>query len=259
MPTYDAILPAGGKIDAEFAKEVGTDYKALIMIDGKTILGRTLDALEGTGMVKSTIVIGPDEVLNHDDGQRATYKLPPGETGPDNIYRGLNQLLSEPAPPQKVLVVTTDLPFLTPDVLSRFIQSCPADRDICVPLIRESDFHKRFPGTDATFVKLKDDVWTTGCAYVMDVNALRKAKPHIDRVFENRKSKMGMAKLLGPAFVLKWLTKRLTLVDVEAKIMNVLGCSGAAVTGSAPELAFDIDYPEDYHFAVRHLAGSGNS
>lgn len=64
-----------------------------------------------------------------------------------------------------------------------------------------------------------------------------------------------MAKLLGPGFVLKWLTKRLTLVDVEAKIMNVLGCSGAAVTGSAPELAFDIDYKDDYDYAVSHVGG----
>jgi GTP:adenosylcobinamide-phosphate guanylyltransferase len=257
MPTYDAILPAGGKIDGDFAAKVGTTNKALILLDGKTVLGRTLDALNETGLVKSTIVIGPDEVLGSEDGQRATYKLEPGETGPDNIYRGLDLLLKEKDPPQKVLVVTTDLPFLTADVIRTFIEASPPDKDICVPLIRASTFRKRFPGTEATFVKLRDDEWTTGCAYVMDVQALRKAKPHIDRVFENRKSKMGMARLLGPAFVLKWLTKRLTLVDVEAKIMNVLGCSGAAIADSAPELAFDIDYQDDYDFAVKHLAERG--
>jgi GTP:adenosylcobinamide-phosphate guanylyltransferase len=256
MPTYDAILPAGGKIDAEFAKVVGTNNKALIRLEGKTILGRTLDALSDTGMVKSTIVIGPEVVRNHPEALSATYRLEPGETGPDNIYLGLNQLLAEPNPPQKVLVVTTDLPFLTAEVIRGFIESCPLDKDICVPLVRASDYRKRFPGTEATFVKLRDDVWTTGCLYVMDVQALRKAKPHIDRVFLNRKSKMGMARMLGPAFVLKWLTKRLTLVDVEAKIMNVLGCSGAAIPDSAPELAFDIDYIEDYYFAVKHIEES---
>jgi GTP:adenosylcobinamide-phosphate guanylyltransferase len=256
MPTFDAILPAGGKIPPEFAAKVGTEHKALIEIEGRTVLGRTLDALNATGMVKSTIVIGPEEVRNHPDAGSATYKLSPGETGPDNIYLGLNQLLAEPEPPQKVLVVTTDLPFLTPDLIREFIEKCPADKDICVPLVRSSDFRKRFPGTEATFVKLKDDEWTTGCAYVMDVEALKKAKPHIDRVFENRKSKVGMARLLGPGFVLKWLTKRLTLVDVEAKIMSVLGCSGAAITGSAPELAFDIDYAEDWEYAVNHVRGA---
>lgn len=253
MPTYDAILPAGGKIDAEFAKIVGTEYKALIKFGEKTILGRTLDALEATGVIKSTIVIGPPEVLEHEDVQGATYKLPPGETGPDNIYRGLDQLLKEPTPPQKVLIVTTDLPFLSSDVLNSFIESCPSDRDICVPLIREADFNKRFPGTTATFVKLKDDCWTTGNVFMMDVQALRKAKPHIDRVFLNRKSKVGMAKLLGPAFLLKYLTKRLTLVDIEAKIMSMLGCSGAAITNSRPELHYDIDFQDDYEYAMKHF------
>jgi GTP:adenosylcobinamide-phosphate guanylyltransferase len=256
MPTYDAILPAGGKIPPDFAAKVGTEYKALIEIDGKTVLGRTIDALRESGLVKSIILIGPDEVRNHPDAASATYKLQPGETGPDNIYLGLNQLLAEPEPPQKVLVVTTDLPFLTPELIKNFIDMCPSDRDICVPLVNGTAFRKRFPGTEATFVKLKDDEWTTGCAYVMDVQALKKAKPHIDRVFANRKSKLGMARMLGPAFVLKWLTKRLTLVDVEAKIMSILGCSGAAVTGSAPELAFDIDYAEDYEYAVKHVMDS---
>src|SRR4051812_19340035 len=104
MPTFDAILPAGGKIDADFATRVGTKYKALIEIEGRTVLGRTIDALLATGMVKSTIVIGPKEVRDHPDAKEATYKLEPGETGPDNIFLGLNQLLSEPTPPQKVLV-----------------------------------------------------------------------------------------------------------------------------------------------------------
>ena len=253
MPTFDAILPAGGTIDPDFAARVGTANKALIKIDGRTVLGRTLDALNASEMVRSTILIGPDEVRDHPDAATATFRLSQGETGPDNIYIGLRHVLNESDPPQKVLVVTTDLPFLTADLIRQFIHSCPQDRDICVPLIRESDFHRRFPESTATFVKLRDDVWTTGCAYIMDVKALEKAKLHIDRVFENRKSKMGMAKLLGPAFVLKWLTKRLTLVDVEAKIMSILGCSGAAVTGSPPELAYDIDYLDDYEYAVKHV------
>ncbi len=252
MPTFDAILPAGGKIDAEFAQRAGTDNKALILIGGKTLLGRAIDELNATGRIRNTVVIGPEEILNSDDAQRATYKLPQGATGPDNIFLGLNHLLKEPEPPQKVLIVTTDLPFITAAAINDFLDRCPPDADIGVPLIRESDFHKRFPGTTATFVKLKDDSWTTGNIFLLDVKELIKIKPQIDRVFENRKSKAGMARLLGPVFVLKWLTKRLTLVDVEAKIMKMLGCKGAAITDSSPELHLDIDFLDDYEYAVKH-------
>ena len=252
MPIIDAILPAGGTIDAEFAKVVGVENKALIMINGKTLLGHALDALEGTGAIRSTVVIGPEEVQKSDDGQRASYRLPQGDTGPANIYRGLDHLMKEGTPPDKVLIVTTDLPFVTAEAILDFLNRCPADRDICVPLIRESDFHQRFPGTTATFVKLKDDSWTTGNIFLLDVNALKRSRSHIEDVFKNRKSKTGMAKLLGPVFVLKWLTKRLTLADVEAKIKSMLGCSGAAITNSKPELHYDIDFLDDYEYAIKH-------
>jgi len=250
MPSYDAILPAGGKIDPDFAKLVGTEYKALIEIGGQSLLGRAIDSLQATGMIKSTVVIGPGEVIDHPDAKRATFQIPPGETGPDNIYRGLDHLLKEPDASKKVLIVTTDLPFLTTEAITTFLNKCPADRDICVPLIRESDFNKRFPGTTATFVKLKDDSWTTGNIFLLNAEALKKSKPYIERVFENRKSKTGMARMLGPVFVFKWLTKKLTLKDLEAKILSMLHCSGAAITDSDPALHYDIDTLDDYEYSI---------
>ncbi len=264
MTKYDVILPAGGTIEAAFAEKVGTDSKALVEIGGTTVLERTMAALKGSGVVNRTVVIGGEKVRNSVGGKLADFTLPEGSTGPENIFRGLDALAKADNPPDKVLIVTCDLPFLTPELIKGFVESCPEDRDICVPLVNQKSFHARFPGTDASFVALKDDVWTTGCIFVIDVAALRKARPHIERVFENRKSKFGMAKLLGPAFVYKWLRKQLTLADVEAKIQSLLGCSGRAIVHSAPEFTFDIDYIEDYEYAVesvksgREAAGSGN-
>lgn len=254
MPTYDAILPAGGKIDPDFAKIAGVEYKALIDFGGKTLLGIAIDAMKESGVVRSTVVIGPEEVRNHPDAQQATFCLEQGKTGPENMFLGLNKLLEQKEPPKKVLLVNTDLPFLTAKTVADFIARCP-DRDICVPLIRWSDFDKHFPGTEATFVKLRDDSWTTGAVFLLEVEAMKRAKPHIDRVFENRKSKTGMAKLLGPVFVLKMLTKRLTLPDVEAKIVSILGCTAAAITDSPPELHLDIDFLDDYEYAMKHHRG----
>lgn len=253
MTTYDAILPAGGRIDPEFAKQVGTDVKALIRFEDRSILERTLAALKGTGWVGRTIVIGGPEVHRSEGGRMADALLEEGSSGPDNILRGLRYLLAQPNPPSKVLVVTTDLPFLTPSLLDRFIELCPKDRDICVPLISRREWDARFPSSTATFVKLADGEWTTGCAYLIDVRALQNAMPQIERVFANRKSPIGMAKLLGPAFLAKFLTKRLTVADVEKKIQSMLGCTGAAVRNAPPELSYDIDYADDYEYAIRNL------
>ncbi|MEA2554066.1 MAG: hypothetical protein QOJ65_2242 [Fimbriimonadaceae bacterium] len=253
MASYDAILPAGGRIDPPFSDVVGTTSKALIELDGRTILARTLRALNDSGVVGRTVVIGTPEVLQHRDAALATHTLPEGATGPENIFRGLDLLLSSGSPPEKVLIVTTDLPFLEGGIIRRYLELVSPDKHISVPLIREHEYNARFPDTSAMFIKLRDGSFTTGCMYVIDVKALQKARTHIERVFENRKSKVGMAMLLGPAFVAKWLTKRLTLTDVENKIQAMLGVSGNAVQGSPPELAFDVDYLDDYEYARAHL------
>ncbi|MBS1716204.1 MAG: nucleotidyltransferase family protein [Armatimonadetes bacterium] len=245
----DVILPAGGHIDGEFADRVGTKSKALIHLEGETVLSRTIRALRASEGIARIAVIGGPEV--HEEAKRAgaDVLVPEGATGPENIFRGLDELAKDNLT-SKVLIVTCDLPFLTKDLISQFVRACPNSIDICVPLISQTSFGERFPGTHATFIALKDGVWTTGCAYVIDAQALRNAKKHIERVFENRKSKFGMARLLGPVFVVKWLMKSLTLDDVEAKIRSLLGCSGAAVRNCAPELSFDLDYLDDYEYAL---------
>jgi GTP:adenosylcobinamide-phosphate guanylyltransferase len=251
---FDAILPAGGTIPPEFAQHVGTSNKALIPFEGRTILERVIEALRESGRVRRIAVTGPQEV--HAAGAKADMILPPGETGPDNIMRGLDALAKQPEPPKKVLVVTTDLPFLTPEIVNRFIDQCPTDVDITVPLVSKAEFQQRFPDCECSFIRLRDDTWTAGCMYILDVQALRNAKPYIDKIFEVRKSKVGMAKLLGAGFLYKFLTKTLTVPDVERKIVTMLHCSGKAVMHSPPELAYDIDDLADYEYAMKHLGAS---
>jgi GTP:adenosylcobinamide-phosphate guanylyltransferase len=253
VSAYDAILPAGGLIDPEFAEKVGTPNKALIQLGGQTILARTLDALRASGRVREAVVIGTPEVLQHDDARGADRTLPAGGSGPDNILTGLKSLTSGPNPPEKVMIVTTDLPFISGAVINRFLDRCPTDRDICLPLITKAEYQARFPNSSSTFVPLKDNVWTAGCAYVVDVRAFQTALPHIEKVFANRKSKLGMAKLLGPIFLVKFLTKTLTVPDIERKIERMLGCTGSAILNSPPELAYDIDALDDYEYALERL------
>jgi len=252
VPTYDAILPAGGRIDSSFAARVGTDVKALIKFGEQTILERTIAALRGTGRVGRTIVIGGREVHIEADGL-ATEVLDEGASGPDNILKGLKHLVGLPDPPKKVLVVTTDMPFLTAEVINRFLDQCPQERDICVPLVSKAEWFEKFPNSMATFATLADGVWTTGCAYLIDVTALETAMPQIERVFKNRKSVVGMAKLLGPRFLFKFVTKTLNVLDVELKITTMLGCTGAAIRNAPTELAYDIDDLEDYEYAHAHF------
>lgn len=251
MTDLDVIIPAGGKLNQAFTRVAGTSSKALIQFEGATVLSSTIDALRECRSTRRIVVVGSQEVLDNPDSRLADAALLETTSGPQNILKGLKWLLDQHQAPEHVMIVTCDLPFVTAETFEKFLSLCPAGKDFCVPLISRESFGDAFPGTSATFVKLIDGTWTTGCAYLVSCKGLMKAIGHIEAVFKNRKSKLGMAKLLGMRFVYGLLTQKLTVTDVERKVEQLLHCVGVAVPGSPPELAFDIDYIDDYHYALQ--------
>ena len=252
MLEFDVIVPAGGTINPAFERVAGTENKALIRLEGVSVLANTLECIRGLPGARRIVVIGSDNVRK-EVGSIANDVLPEEQSGPKNIFAGLRFLAGSSAATERVLIVTSDLPFLTTDTLSNFLGLCPRDKDFCVPLISKDSFAEAFPGAEATFVTMRDGVWTTGCAYLATPRALFNATEHIERVFENRKSKIGMARMLGFKFVWGYVTKTLVVADVEKKVKELLHCIGVAVPNSPPELAYDIDYIEDYHYALQAL------
>ena len=251
--TVDAILPAAGRISGDFAAEAGAELKALIEIGGQTVLARTIDTVRATSRVGRIVVITAEEARTHPAMRLADAVLPEGgESGPDNIIAGLEWLREARGGTllDRVLVLTTDLPFLTPECLSEYMDACPRDVDVCVPLVEDRSLLSRFPASRALFVKLRDGSWTIGCAFMINPAAFLENRQLIERCFQARKSQLRMAQLLGIGFILRFLTSRLTVADVEAHCRAVLGCSACAIRDSAPELAFDIDQVEDYRYAL---------
>ena len=252
MTNLDAILPAGGRISGEFASEAGAEVKALISLGGQTVLERTIATLRATPGVERIVVIGPREVAEHPASSAADATLPEGDSGPENIFRGLGWLRAHlhGRLPQRVLILTTDLPFLTAQAISGFLAACPEQADLCVPVITRGQFEQRFPGSTNFYVRLHDGVWTIGCAFLVHPAALVLNRGYLDSVFAARKSQLAMARLLGPVFVFRYLMHLLTVEHIEQRCTQLLGCRGAAVRGCSPELAYDIDEPAHYRYAV---------
>ena len=148
MPVFDAILPAGGKIPEPFAGRAGTDVKALIKFGEETILHRTVRVLRDTGVIGRIVVIGGDKV-RADASSVADSVLEEANSGPENILKGLKYLLALPDPPSKVFVITTDLPFLTAELLKTYIALCPANKDISVPLVSKAEWVEAYPNSSA--------------------------------------------------------------------------------------------------------------
>lgn len=247
--TVDAVLPAGGRIEGTFAQETGVEIKALLRFEDETILSRTIRTLRATRQVARVVVVGPEAALQEARNAGADGALAEGATGPDNIFRGLEWLQQQPTPTSSVLIVTTDMPFLTPTAVTRFLDACPPGMDICVPVVERKPFEARFPGLVRTDTRLRDGWFRLGGLFLLDPTTLLRIRPHIESMFGARKSNLQMAKLIGFATVLRYLTRRLTVEGIVARACEILGCRGVAMKDVAAEIGFDIDLPEEYTYA----------
>ena len=260
MPSTDPIniiLPAGGRIDGEFAAESGAVIKALINLQGATVLEHTLRAVREAPQVERIVVVGPPELKPHISAQWAAGFVEEGDTGPENIFRGIEWLreANGGSHADRAIVMTTDMPFITGEHISGFLAACPADVDIAVPVHEKAEIEARFPGWGVEFVHLRDGNWATGCAFLVNPAKLVANRPHIEDIFAARKSPIAMGRLLGLGFVLKLLLHRLTIASIVQRCEQILGCSAAAVHGAAPELCFDLDEVKSYRYAVEGQHG----
>src|SRR4051812_14373752 len=85
----DAVLPAGGRLKAPFPHVPEIQVKALLPLEGQTLLRRTIEALRGTEGIGRIVTVGPEEALQEAREAGTDGALLEGKTGPDNIFRGL--------------------------------------------------------------------------------------------------------------------------------------------------------------------------
>ena len=244
----DVILPAGGRIHGEFAAEAGTSVKALIELADGNILANLIRALRSTGSVNRMVAIGPAEIAPHAESH-VDAVLPEADSGPANIYRGLDWLKSQPDSADRALIMTTDLPFVSPESVSSFMARCPESAEIALPLFSKQEFESRFPGSLNSYVRLRDGEWTIGGAFLLSQSALDRTIAWIQQLHEARKSPFAMARTLGVSFIARYLTRTLGVTHLESHCARITGCSACAVRGCDPVLAFDIDESADLRYA----------
>ena len=251
----DAVVLAGGEEKGPLREITGLAFRPLIEVGGRLLVNRTLQAMRGAGPVGRIALVGPDAVAQAADPALFDAAAPSGDQFAENILRGVEALGAQ----DHVLVATADLPFLTPQALDDFVaRGLAAGAALVYPIIRREVCEAKFPGTSRTYVRLREGTFTGGNVVLAEVAVLRRRREFIGRLFDDRKSPLRLAQVLGLGFVLGLALGRLELNQLERRGTEVLGARLAALVTDYPELGFDVDKPADLEDS-RRLASKTES
>ncbi len=245
MKPINAVVLAGDQEDRKILKNQVIDNKAFLNLNGRIMLDYVLECLENTGIFEQIAVIGP--------AQRLAKHVPPHikiipqqGTVVENVVKAAEEV------PGWILLCSSDTPLLTPEAVSDFISMCH-DAQMFYPLVSKETNDSKYPGVERTYVSLKEGTFTGGNIILVHSEAVPVAAPAALGFVESRKSPMSMARLVGSGTMIKLLTKRLSVAELEEKMSRIFRIKAKAVVSRYPELGIDLDKESDYTYITSKL------
>lgn len=248
VATFGAAVLASGGPD-KLAKKLGVPHKALIELAGKPMIEYVTDALVECPELERVVVVA------HEAGAAPHLKTdlavvqPQGESYMDAIAAAADALSDM----DYVLICTCDVPMLTAEAAGHFVQSCRScpSADLAYSIVKASVAQSGSPEMQRTVVKLVEASFVSGCMAAMTRRFVDENIERLGEVFAQRKSKIGLGRLLGWPFVGKLLLKKLSLVAVVKRAEELLGCEVLVVISPHPCVGFDVDKVSDVVIARR--------
>lgn len=245
----DAIVLAGASNDGKLETVSEASHEALIDVHGRPMIEWVLEAVRACPRIRKIVVVSPETVAEGADlaGSGAQWTAC-GHNVVENMLQGIAFLEKDGGPTENVLLVTSDIPLLTAEAVSDFIDRCEqCEADLYYPIVSQEANEATFPGVRRTYVTLKEGVFTGGNMALLKPGVVSASRNLIEQAFAMRKKPWQLSRLLGFRFIVKLLFRRLAIREIEARITDILGCRGMAVICPYPEVGFDVDKPADLH------------
>jgi len=243
----DAVIMAGGIPNPEdplytFLKG---DAKALVDVAGKPMIQWILDALSGAKRVDNVILVGLSP-KNELTCAKPLYFVSNQGRMLSNIVAGVNKALELNKKTQYVLLVSSDIPALKPEMVDWLVDTCMETKDdlyygICPRDVME----KRFPNSKRTYTKLKDIELCGADINVIHVS-MATEPDHLElweSLIGSRKNAIKQASAVGWDTAFQLLTRSITLDDLVEKACRRIGVKGRVVIWDQAEPCMDVDKP----------------
>jgi GTP:adenosylcobinamide-phosphate guanylyltransferase len=241
----DCIVVAGGVPQEEDLLYEYTQGKpkALLEMNGRTMLERVVDALQSARQIDEIVVVG----LGSDMGQ--TFKQPvhhlPGQGNlVANTIAGIDWVLQHKPDTQAVLAASADIPLVTGEIVDAVIDMCqPFDYGVYYSFVTRETMEARFPGSKRTFTKLKGVEVAGGDLGVIQPDVIVNNRELWIALSNARKHAWQIARQVGIVVLIKLLTRQLSIPDIERLATRLLGKPAKVLLNPYAEMGMDGDKP----------------
>jgi len=250
----DAIILAGGIPTSEDPLYLAANgqSKALIDIAGKPMAQWVLDAVDQASSVERILIVGLSADVNLQSSKTIDF-IPENGGMLANLTAGVERLRSIDPSIQQVLLLSCDIPTITPEMVDWLVQGADPDSDLEYSVIEKETMNARFPGASRSYVRLQDVEVCGGDMNVIHTRLVEDT-PFWERMVAARKSPFRQAALLGFDLLFLVLIRRITINDAARRVSNRLGLKGRAVISPYAEIGMDIDKPHQLELVISDLS-----
>lgn len=252
---WGVVIAAGGTVEAELSRAIGSHRKALARLGQRTSLAWTLDAVAEASLGPCVTVTGADAAGEIAHGEFVAE----GRSAIDNALLGLEAL---PTSVQAVLFIPADTPLMNGTMLTEFAEKIgrriEGDDWCAAGLSPAGRFREAFPEAAFKALRLREGPQLSGALYAASPKGLRTALDLVSSMRRSRKSQLAMAWKLGPFNMLRYLSGRVSMQRAEAIVGRLLGSQAIIVPDCHPATCLDFDTVEDW-LHVQRAFGSRDS
>lgn len=241
----DCVITAGGVPGPEdplFPYTQGKT-KALLDMNGRTMLERVIDALQDSHYIDDIVVVG----LGSDMGmsfKRPVHHIPDQGNLIGNGLAGFRWLCERKSGIGHILFSSADVPQITGAIVDQFMQSCePFDRYMYYNFVTKEVMETRFPDSRRTFVKLKGAQVAGGDMAIMHADLLETHIELWQALSQGRKHAWQLARVVGFRFLVKFLLRQIGFAEIEETAARILARPVQIIVNPNAEIAMDADKP----------------
>ncbi|WP_338661205.1 nucleotidyltransferase family protein [Pararoseomonas sp. SCSIO 73927] len=255
MSGVTALVLAGQRRGTDpMAAAAGVSHKALLPVAGVPMLLRVLAALRASPGIGRVVVSieEPGRVLAGLEGLDGVILRPSG-TSPARSAAAIFERFGAP-----LLVTTADHALLTPDMVGHLLRAAPPGASAVAALARRETILAEFPDTRRTWLRFRDGSFSGCNLFLLSRPEASRALEFWQRLEEQRKRPLTMARMLGPLPLIRYALGRMTLREGLDAVGARCRTPVAVVEMPFGAAAVDVDKPDDLALVEATLrAGAG--